>query len=245
MPHATATPAQPFAIREAVIRAQCVVLDLDGPVARLFAREPAHEVARQMLCLARDDGRLADGVRDPADPIAVLHAHTDRMRRLGHDPGWRTTVEALHDLLDSYERKAAESAEPTPYAADFIRACHASGRTLAIATNNHADAAVRIIERMGVRDCFDGPVVGRTGDATLMKPHPRALLAAMSRGVPAGRHLMIGDTVSDFRAARQIEMPFCGYHRHVRGRQRLLDAGVPYAASEMGEFLEFVADTDR
>lgn len=245
MPHATATPAQPFAIREAVTRARCVVLDLDGPVARVFAGEPAAAIAREMLGLAAGDGRLAPGVPDTDDPIAVLHAHTAEMLRRGGDPGWRRTVEALHDLLDAYERKAAESAEPTPGAAAFIRACHDSGRTLSVATNNHADAAARIVERMGVRDCFEGPLVGRTGDATLMKPHPRAVLAAMSRGVPADRHLMIGDTVSDFHAARQIEMPFCGYHRHERGRQRLLDAGVPLVASEMGEFLAFVADADR
>ncbi|WP_261994339.1 HAD family hydrolase [Streptomyces sp. t39] len=245
MPHATATPAQPFAIREAVTRARCVVLDLDGPVARVFAGEPAADIAREMLSLAAHDGRPAPGVRDTTDPIAVLHAHTAEMLRRDRDPGWRRTVDALHDRLDAYERKAAESAEPTPGAADFIRACHASGRGLSIATNNHADAAVRIVERMSVRDCFDGPVVGRTGDATLMKPHPRALLEAMRPGVPAGLHLMIGDTVSDFHAARQIEMPFCGYHRHERGRQRLLDAGVPLVASEMGEFLAFVAAADR
>lgn len=226
--------------REAVTRARCVVLDLDGPVASVFAGEPAAVAAAELVGLARRDGRLVETVRHSADPIAVLSAHTRALHAHGADPGWRRTVAAMHDLLDDYERKAAETAVPTPGAAAFIEACHASGRTLAVATNNHAEAAARILERMGVLHCFpEGAVVGRSGDAREMKPSPVPLLRAMRPGVGPGGHLMIGDTVTDYRAARQVGMPFCGYHAQGAGRQRLSAAGAPLVVARMAELSVF------
>ncbi|MGW7467514.1 HAD family hydrolase [Streptomyces xantholiticus] len=239
MPPVTTSPAMPSAMRELMSRAQCIVFDLDGPIARVFAGEPAAVIAREMCEAAERDGRLVEELSDCPDPIAVLHGHTAAMRRSNGDEVWAGTVAKMHDLLDAYERKAAESATPTPGAAAFIEACHAAGRTLSIATNNHVDAATRILARMSVRHCFEGPVVGRGRDALRMKPDPAPVLEAMRHDVAVDRHLMIGDTGTDFRAAQEVGMPFYGYHRSERGRQRLRDAGVPLIASGMAEFLPF------
>ncbi|MDQ0843658.1 MULTISPECIES: HAD family hydrolase [unclassified Streptomyces] len=239
MPSVTTSVAVPDAMREMLSRAQCIVFDLDGPIARVFAGEPAAVIARELWEIAERDGCLVEELRGCLDPMALLYGHTAEMRRNNGGGGWAETVAKMHDQLDAYERKAAESATPTPGAAAFIEACHASGRTLSIATNNHVDAATRILARMSVRHCFEGPVVGRGRDALLMKPHPAPLREAMLRGVAVDRHLMIGDTGTDFRAAQEVGMPFYGYHRSERGRRRLREAGVPLIASGMAEFLPF------
>lgn len=224
-------------MRRMLSRAQCIVLDLDGPIARVFAGMPAADAAGELLEIAEQWGFLVGELRDCADPIAILIGHTVEMKRSGGHSEWGKAVAEMHDRLDAWERKAAESALPTPGAAEFIKACHASGRVLSLATNNHVDAAVRILERQSVLDCFDGPVIGRPRDATRMKPDPDSLLRAMKPGVPTERHLMIGDAATDYEAARAVGMPFYGFHRSVEGRQRLRAAGVRSVASSMTEFL--------
>lgn len=251
-PHATTTAAPSEATRQtlsrALSRARCIVFDLDGPIAGLFSGVPAEFVARELLSVAERNGCLVGELRYCADPIAVLLGHTVEMnRRAGQAApaphgGWEKTVAEMHDQLDAWERKAAESAEPTPGAADFIRACHASGKLLSLATNNHVDAATRILERQSVLDCFDGPVIGRPRDATRMKPDPQSLRQAMAPGIAPGLHLMIGDSPTDYEAARAVSMPFYGYHHSATGRRRLREAGVDAdsIAIHMTEFLRAV-----
>ncbi|MBT2391260.1 HAD family hydrolase [Streptomyces sp. ISL-1] len=232
-------------MRKALSRARCLVLDLDGPVARVFAGEPAGDIARVMLDIAEKDGCLVEALRDSTDPIAVLYAHTQEKEARDGRGGWDEVVAKMHDALDAYERKAAESAVPTPGAADFIKACRDSGRTLAVATNNHEDVAIRILERLLVLDCFDGRIVGRSRDATLMKPNPDSLRRAKAPGVPVEQHLMIGDAGTDYRAALALGMPFYGYHRSDSGRRRLDAAGVKSIATSMTEFYRAARDLGR
>ncbi|MET7616923.1 HAD hydrolase-like protein [Streptomyces sp. NPDC005408] len=239
MPHATTTPAASTTMRETLSRARCVVLDLDGPVARVFAVDRAEFIARALLEIAEKDGCPIEDLRHCTDPIAVLYAYTVHMERMRGRDGWDRwdkVVAKMHDALDAYEGKAAESAVPTPGAAAFIRACRDSGRVLSVASNNHEDAATRILERMKVLDCFDGPIVGRPRDATLMKPHPHSLRKAMVLDFAVDRHLMIGDTGTDFQAAGTVGMPFYGYHRSDAGRARLGAAGVGPIATSMTDF---------
>lgn len=231
------------ALNEALDRARCVVLDLDGPVADVFGGLPASGAARLMLETAERRGCVVEGLRDSTDPIAVLRGYTresEERERAGAADGWDKTVAALHDLLDHYEREAAETAGPTPGAAEFITACHRSGRRLAVATNNHAGAAERILERMGVLTHFDGPIVGRPRDARRMKPHPWALRTARADGVPGDAHLMIGDAVTDFEAARAAGMRFCGYHATPGGRALLRESGAPLVVPAMTTLPPFV-----
>ncbi|MFE0423963.1 HAD family hydrolase, partial [Streptomyces sp. NPDC058953] len=185
-------------------------------------------------------GHVVARRRDGTDPIAVLYGYTLESAERGDADGWDKTVAVLHDLLDAYEREAAESAEPTPGAAEFVEACHRSGRRLSVATNNHRGAAERILERMGVADRFDGRIVGRPRDARLMKPHPWALRTARTDGVPGAAHLMIGDAVTDYRAARDAGMRFCGYHRADDGRAALRAAGAPLVIADMAALVPYV-----
>ncbi|WP_240139673.1 HAD family hydrolase [Streptomyces sp. MUM 178J] len=228
----------PVDLRRALSRAKCLILDLDGPVASVFAGAPADRIAGELLRIADGHGCPLAELSGCADPIAVLLRHTEELKRDGaSDVGRRRgrAVAEMHDALDAWERKAAETATPTPGAADFVRLWHSAGRHLSVATNNCADAAVRCLERQALLDCLDGPVVGRPRDATLMKPDPYPLRRAMIPGIPAEDHLMVGDTVTDLLAAGALSMPFCGYHRSQEGRRRLRAAGGGPVAASMGE----------
>ncbi|MGW4202061.1 HAD family hydrolase [Streptomyces sp. NPDC004726] len=240
MQHNSIPQAAPAAMRALLSRARGVVLDLDGPVARVFAGEPAQTAAHRMLEIAEQDGCVVERLRGCTDPIAVLYGYTAEMEERNGRDGWDKAVAKMHDELDAYEWQAAASAEPTPGAEEFIRACWESGRSLSVATNNNTDAAVRILAGMNVVELFEGRVVGRSRDALLMKPHPWSLEQAMVEGVPAAGHLMIGDTATDYRAAMTAEMAFCGYHHERWGRERLGAAGAELITDSMRTLVSYV-----
>ncbi|MCX5110445.1 HAD-IA family hydrolase [Streptomyces sp. NBC_00378] len=261
MSQATATPTSPDTaspdtapsdtasvpeVRDMLSRARCVVLDFDGPVARLFAgghrsqESVAGDIADELLRIAASHGIELAGVRGSKDPHEVFGAYArGAAERDGMHP-WRIAADEMHGALTTWELKSAEHAEPTPGAAAFIRAwsrkagprttgvpSSAQGR-LAVASNNHHGAITRYLERESLLEFFDGPVIGRNeGDVGLMKPNPWILHEVVrATGADAAEHLMIGDSLSDQQAARSAGMPFLGYHRKA-GKRQLLRAPGP------------------
>jgi phosphoglycolate phosphatase len=103
-----------------------VLLDFDGPVCSVFAGMPAAKVAAQLRVLVGDVG-----APESDDPFAVLRFAVS----LGQDVANRVG-RALRQL----ELEAVVSAAPTPGAEEFLRALVASGRHVAIVSNNSAEA---------------------------------------------------------------------------------------------------------
>ncbi|WP_344080616.1 HAD family hydrolase [Streptomyces crystallinus] len=231
-------------LSRALRKAGCVVLDFDGPIARLFAGasrgcpSTAPWIAGEMLAVAEEHGCLLDDVGGCTDPLLVLLEHAKEAKRRGGGGAWGRAVDEMRSLLDTWERKSAEHAESTPGAAEFIRLWHDSGQHLSIASSNHEDAIERYLDREALRKCLVGPVVGRPDDLTRMKPDPWPLRQAMVSCVGGPEnHLMIGDSVTDYQAACAVGMPFWGYHRNPSGRRRLREAGAAGVVESMAEFV--------
>ncbi|WP_285569182.1 MULTISPECIES: HAD family hydrolase [unclassified Streptomyces] len=228
--------------RNLLARAQCLVWDFDGPMVRLFVSEQgsgdseAHLIADELIGIAAQHGPVPDEVRGNPDPHGVFR----RYDRLAHRPGAteraRAIVVEMRHALTARELKAAEHATPTPGADRLVRAWHALGRGLAVASNNHADAVRRYLERTSLDRYFGGaPVIGRCdADTRRMKPDPWVLngvVAATGLGVDG--HVMIGDSTADLGAAGAIGMPFIGYHRDRAGRDALTAAGARTVVGSM------------
>lgn len=203
-------------------RIRCVLFDFDGPVCRLFAHHPAAGVAHRLLDALPQDVRdrvLAD------DPEA---AH-DPQRILGRVPA--PFVPAIESLLAAEEERAAESALATPGAVELVRALSAEGISVAITTNNSVSAARRYLARPRVRllhlfgEQGEHVYGRRPREPHLRKPHPDCLSRALrSTGHQPGEALMIGDTLDDYRAARQLEVRFLGYATSTRKKLPLSEA---------------------
>lgn len=88
-----------------------------------------------------------------------------------------------------------------PGVSDFLEAMKGRGVKQVVITNKSKQFTNRLLQLMGIDHFFD-LVIG--GDSlTDKKPHPMPLLHAMQTfGSPAGKSLMIGDSVNDIRAAR-------------------------------------------
>ncbi|WP_329546857.1 HAD hydrolase-like protein [Streptomyces sp. NBC_01356] len=210
-------------LRELITPVRFVLWDLDGPVCRLFAGHPAHQVARDLVKLIEGLGLgelLTEKERSAMDPHEPLHGVNKR------HPG-SDLINGLEEWLTGQELEAVRTAYPTPYADPLIRTWAALGARFAITTNNSALAAARYIETRGLTDCFRY-IYGRTQDLNLMKPNPHCLLQALNAmGADPSVSLMFGDAPTDFRAAQKARVRFLGYARNNRKLKELLAAGVP------------------
>ncbi len=195
-----------------------VLFDFDGPVCALFADLTAGRIIEQLRAHLTEHG-----VSIPAE----LAASRDPFDALDHAAAISAELAASTEArLRTLEIDAARSAEPTPHAAEAIRALHAAGRTLAIVTNNSPDAARTYLDQHGLADQF-AVIIGRVSpDPQLLKPHPHLIdqaLAALGKPDPAAC-LMIGDSASDITAAHHAGVPAIGYANKPGKPERLADA---------------------
>ncbi|MGW9032143.1 HAD family hydrolase [Streptomyces sp. NPDC055722] len=214
------------ALADALRQASCILFDFDGPVCNLFAAPPgepgtslAPRIAEDLKKILGYHEWLDDAIVESDDPLAVYRfARSDK------------AVSALREVLDERELHASRTAKPTPGANALITELRAYGKRLAVVSNN-SEAAIRCyMERTGLDRIFDGPVIGRSNNRELLKPHPYCLdQAMMDLGVKQEDCLMIGDSPSDAQAALQAGnppgVPFCGYATNEEQRNLLRDAG--------------------
>lgn len=205
-------------LQDILAGADCLLLDFDGPVCRLFSGHPAEGIALTMRDFLADQG---SAVTDPrllasSDPHEILRSPMSDDLSAG-----------LEVLLTYEEEWAARTAQPTPLAAEFIRAVADSGRKMAITTNNAPSAVEAYLRDHRLSGLFGSRIFGRsTKDPSLMKPHPACLLRAIETlGVQPWDCLMIGDSVADAVAARAAKVGFLGFARSADRVARLQDVG--------------------
>ncbi|MEV8461516.1 MULTISPECIES: HAD family hydrolase [Streptomyces] len=222
-------------LRDLISRAQVVLWDFDGPICRLFAVHRAEKVAQDLvewLGFQGLHGLLTEGERDSLDPHAVLRA-LDR-RRPGSD-----LIAELEERLTQQELRAAVSAMPTAWADPLIRTWTAVGARLAITTNNSPRVVEHYLAGRGLTACFAPHIYGRTQDLHLLKPDPHCLNRALrAMGCAPTSALMIGDTPSDYLAARAAGVPFLGYARDETKGHHLQQAGATTIVSSLETVLK-------
>ncbi|WP_406008188.1 HAD hydrolase-like protein [Streptomyces sp. NBC_00637] len=226
-------------VRELITRARVVLWDFDGPICRLFAGHPAHEVADGLVEWLEGRGLrglLRESERESPDPHVVLHA-VDR-RHPGSD-----LLAELEERLTQEELKATSTAMPTAWADPLIRTLVARKLRLAITTNNSPQAATAYLASRGLTSCFAPHIYGRSRELCLLKPHPHCLNRALrAMGSAPDTALMIGDAPSDFEAAGEAGVPFLGYARNERKEKMLREAGATVVVNSLGTVLKAVRE---
>jgi phosphoglycolate phosphatase-like HAD superfamily hydrolase len=173
-----------------------ILLDFDGPVCSVFSGCPAPQVAAELVTvLLREGIDVPPSLNAEPDPLKVL-------RWAGSATDQAVTL-AVEDALCAAERRAVESAAPTPYGRAVIVAAHHAGFPVAVVSNNSAGAVTNYLaaHRLGH---FVSSTVGRAyGKPQLMKPNPAPILqAARAVGARPSRSVLVGDSLSDIEAAR-------------------------------------------
>lgn len=203
-----------------------VLLDFDGPVARLMpapANMHAADAARRAL---EQHGNTAP------DEIATTSDHLAVIRWTGtHAP------DALGDVSDACllaEMDSARICTPTPGAHALLAALHVAGTPVVMVSNNEGAAIGIYLDRHHlaphVREVIGRPFLR----PDLLKPHPHIVERALEiTGSAPERSVLIGDSVSDIEVARATGVRSIGYAKTRQRGTELREAGADAVVDTM------------
>jgi phosphoglycolate phosphatase len=214
---------------ELLASADAVLLDFDGPICSVFAGVEARMASQRATEALRCEGHeIPPRWSHARDPHALLRQIAESLPP--------ATVLAADRAVAAVEAEAVLSATMTPGLHDVLVAIGA--RPWAIVSNNSTGCIDRWITDT---DLSPPPavVVGRViGRPQLMKPNPYVLSVALgSLGVPATNAVLVGDSISDIKAARAAGVPAVGYANKRGKRQRLLTAGADAIVEDLAGLL--------
>ncbi|MFE1913427.1 HAD family hydrolase [Streptomyces anandii] len=201
---------------------RAVLLDFDGPVCDLFAGTSTAGVAARIKRRARRYwGPLAPEAAACDDSHDILQRLRDMYDAPAPQTRGRRPLVVAERIVTRQESRAVRTARPAPHLDDLVVSLRSLGMRLAVVSNN-AEAPIRAyLGKLGIEGEFAG-VFGRDPrDARLMKPDPDCVVRALEcLSLPASQCLLVGDRVTDLKAARSAGTCFLGYTQDpVRARE--------------------------
>jgi phosphoglycolate phosphatase-like HAD superfamily hydrolase len=224
-------------LRKLMAPVQCVLFDFDGPICDLFSGHPAYHIADALKSYFCAHNLLTKEMALENDPQAIFRNSA---------PMWisdnKERVELfllLEQHLTRSECRAAITAVPTLNYIDFVEHLARKKIKMAVTTNNSPQAVERFFEYRGV-DHFEGNVFGRTGpNPDDLKPNTLILREAMKElKVHPSRCLMIGDSVTDYLAAKAANVPFLGFTYTFDKCAALMEAGAEIVINSYSDLLD-------
>lgn len=217
--------------------ATAVLFGFDGPLVQLYPGRQARAATRELITLLtelRDVGDALDGEplsrrlhESGVHPLDVLRTYAD------HGP---VLVDALSRRLDAIESRAVRySALRNPHGTAMLAALHRERRHVAVVSDT-STAAMRTWLRWNGDVTVNGGVYGRTSRLDRLMPDPHCLTRALE-AVGGTRHdtTMIGSSVAEFKASRELGLHFIGYARDAAARRPLHEAGCEVIVDSLAE----------
>lgn len=129
--------------------------------------------------------------------------------KAGHAQGDGRLDQLFRDFLEHYATRLAVKSRPFPGALEALAKLKAQGHRLAICTNKMERHSLTLIEQLELTQFFSA-ICGRD-TFEFCKPDGRHISATVQRaGGDATHAIMIGDTITDFNAARNAGVPSIG-----------------------------------
>lgn len=204
--------------------ADAVLLDFDGPVCDLFGDVPTAHIAEEIKVMARLEwGALDRKVEDCDDSHGILQRLRDMLD--GEAPAVRSRVPLglANTIVTGHEYAAVNSAVQAPDVENLLDALLDLGKRLVIVSNNAEEPVWHYLKHAGLESKFFA-VHGRDpGEPRRMKPDPDVVLRALKDldGLDPSRALLVGDQLTDLRAAKSAGVRFLGYTQDRKRRQQM------------------------
>jgi phosphoglycolate phosphatase len=189
--------------RGGVLSGATIVFDLDGTLV-----DTAPDLMGALNHLLTRDG-LPPLPRSAAGHLVGQGAKALLVRGFG-EAGEMLEEPRLSGLYDEfivhYLAHIADESRPFEGAIEAMDELQAGGALLSVCTNKSTDLSLALLNALGLTDRFDAVVGADLAPAA--KPDPRHLWTAIDLAGGAGaRAVMVGDSASDARAARNAGVP--------------------------------------
>jgi len=194
-----------------------VVFDLDGTLVDTIGLIVAsyQHAAREVLGHELDERRVLAFI---GRPLIECWREVDAER-----------ADALFASYTVWNEAHPHLIQPYAGADDLLRALHAAGVGVAVATSKRRDPALLALERCGLADLV--PVLVTMEDTPVHKPDPAPLLIALGQaGGSVDRAAYVGDAAVDILAARAAGMQGIGVLWGA-GERAAIEAAGPYAVA--------------
>ena len=176
-----------------------ILIDVDGTLV--------DSVPDLAFCVNEMMAKLDMPVRSETDIRNWVGNGVERLTRraligqLDGEPDEALFRKAYPIFLDLYSENTSKRSTLYPGVREGLDKLRAAGYVLGSVTNKAAQFTVPLLKDLGIHDDFAVVVAGDTLDK--QKPDPAPLLyAAEHMGVKPGDCMMIGDSISDVKAAR-------------------------------------------
>jgi phosphoglycolate phosphatase len=189
--------------RPAPLADATIVFDLDGTLV-----ETAPDLMGTLNVLLARDGIAPLSVTEAR---SLIGQGAKALLARGFAAGGRPLAEPqlsrlFDDFIDHYLAHIADESRPFDGVIAALDSLQSDGARLAICTNKRTDLSIALMSALGLAERFVA-IVGADA-APAPKPDGRHLTTAIERaGGRADRAVMVGDSASDARAARNAGVP--------------------------------------
>lgn len=209
----------------------CVIFDLDGTLTQtnelIFAT--FNHVAEHYVKKVFTPSEIT-AMFGPPEEVAI--------ERL---VGSERTAAAMAEFYDFYERQHPRMADLYGGIRELLHDLKARGLLLAVFTGKGRRTAMITLEKIGIAHLFDIVVTG--SDVVNYKPSAEGIRKVMGAfGLASDEVLMVGDSVSDVKAAHEAGVPVAAVLWDSYGRDRVLEMDVDYRFHSVEEFSRWLKD---
>lgn len=210
---------------------KAVIFDLDGTITsfNLDYKEARAEVRGYLLKM---------GV--PASVIGVNENIFEMLKKtelfMRNSGKTESVIEGIRKealgIAEKYELEAASSTNLLPGTIDTLKNLRTSNLKMALCTLNSQKTTNYILNRFKLTEYFDVTVPRETTNS--VKPHPEHLeIALKSLGIPTDETVVIGDSASDMKVAKELNILAIGLTTGVSTREQLSREGANYVITSI------------
>ena len=178
---------------------EMILIDVDGTLVDSVP-DLAYcidEMMKQLDMPVRGEGRVRHWVGNGVERL-VRRALIDQ---LDGEPDEALFEKAYPIFLDLYAENNSGRSSLYPGVSEGLDYMQTAGYKLGCVTNKAAQFTIPILKALGIHDCFESIICGDT--LPKKKPDPLPLIhSAELLGVKPENSLMLGDSMSDVKAAR-------------------------------------------
>ncbi len=205
---------------------KAVIFDLDGTIAafNLDYKTVRGEIRAYLMRVGVPESiiNLKDNVFEMVTKARIFLIHADKPAALVEE----VQREALK-MAEKYELEAATRTSLLPGVMETLKEVKKAGMKTALCTINSANSTEHILQRFKIAQYFD--VVVPRNKVTQFKPNPEHFGAALKvLGVPPSETLVIGDSITDVKAAQEVKAISAGLPTGISTQEQLVAQGVNY-----------------